>query len=447
MTSFPRMRRAFWLAMIMGLLIIGLGVQVFAVPGNPPLDPTAKFGAAADPQQPHASDHVLVRLIPDTVPDPDFSPIFGRWHRAPVLPGETPQQALYRLAALPEIDKVELDYLIQLAPSEANRAPDRVTDLAWGYEPNDPYFDDQWNFFHVLAPEAWKRGWTGSGVTVAVLDTGVWPGPDLTCRTFVDPVSIISGTVTTGLIAAQDDHGHGTHVTGTIAQCTDNGFRDAGLAYDATIMPVKILNDTGGGAWSDIAAGIDWARTHGADVINMSLSADCGITDYPACSVSIVDDAIDAAVSAGVLIIAAAGNESNDHLGYPANRPDVMGVGAVDMMLDPAPYTNYGSALSIVAPGGDLSQDLNGDGLPDGIEQETRHPGDADWDSWFYEGTSMAAPHVSAAAAMLMAAFPAASAGDIRDALEASAMDRGALGFDNDFGYGVLQIDDAFCQL
>ncbi|HFQ95085.1 MAG TPA: hypothetical protein ENK30_00800, partial [Anaerolineae bacterium] len=431
---------------ILAILFIGLSIQVFADTGSAPPDPTAKFGTAANPDKPHAADHILVRLAPGAAPDADFSPVFGRWHRAPVQPGETAQQALYRLAALPQVEKVELDYIIQLGPAPANKAPDRMRELAWGYEPNDEYFSDQWNFYDVLAPEAWKRGWDGAGVTVAVLDTGVWPGPDLDCRTFVDAVKIISGTVTTGMGAVRDDNGHGTHVTGTIAECTDNGFRDAGLAYNATIMPIKALDQDGWGYWSDIAQGIDWASSHGADILNMSLGAQCD-AGFPDCSVDIINDAIDDATDAGVLIIASAGNDSSNYVEFPANHPDVLAVGAADIMLDPAPYTNYGPDLFITAPGGNVLEDLNSDLLPDGIEQETRLPGDFDWYSWFFDGTSMAAPHVSGAAAMLISAFPDASAADIRDALMNSVMDRGAPGKDDDFGYGFLQIDDAFCQL
>ncbi len=447
MKLFPRLLRALWVAPILVVLLIGIGLQVKAAPGEPPVDPTAKFGNAVNPEIPHVVDHVLVRLVDGVTPWEGMTPVFGRWYRAPVLPGETPWQALYRLGASPDIEKVELDYVVRAIPEPKQASPNRVGAYAWGYEPNDPYFPSQWNFYDVLAPEAWKRGWTGISTTVAVIDTGVNPGPDLACRTFVNPVTIISGTVTTG--SAYDDNGHGTHVIGTIAQCTNNGIRDAGIAFQSKIMPIKVLNSKGEGEWSDIAAGIVSATVQGADVINLSLGSECGVDDYPACSISIVEDAIDDAVAADVVIVAAAGNKSNNRVSYPANHPKVLAVGAVDIMLDPAPYTNYGSALSLMAPGGNLAEDLNNDGLPDGIEQETYIPGDGynDWASYFFEGTSMAAPHVSAAAALLRTAFPNASADDIRDALEASALDRGPSGFDSEFGYGVLQIDDAFCQL
>ncbi len=437
MTSSHRIHRILWIIPILLLLLVGIGVQAtFAAPGDPSADIQAKMGAAVNPEMPHVADHVLARLTPGAAPGADFTPLFGNWYKAPVLAGETPQQALNRLAALPQVEKVELDYIVKLIPDRPQAAPDRISAQAWGYEPNDPYFAEQWNFKDVLAPEAWKRGWTGADVVVAVVDTGVNPGPDLACRTFVDAVTIISDTVTTG--TALDGNGHGTHVTGTIAQCTDNAYGVAGLAYNAKIMPVKILNDQGAGSDSDVAQGIIWAADHGAKVINMSLGGDVS---------SIMDDAITHAADADVLMVAAAGNETNSNISYPASHPDVMGISALDAALNLAPYSNYGPDLSLAAPGGDLNADLNGDGWPDGIEQETRHPGDDDWYIYFYQGTSMAAPHVAGAAAMLRAAYPTATAAQIRTALEASALDRGAPGFDNTYGHGVLQIDDAFCQL
>ena len=447
MKQFPHLHRTAWALLILLLLLAGLGVQAFAAPGNPPVDIQAKMGAAIDAARPHAPDHVLVRLVPDATPEAGFVPVIERWYRAPTLPGETADQAWRRLAASPQIEKVELDYVMQLIPDSQQAAPDRIFAQSWGYEPDDPNFPDQWNFKDVQAPEAWQRGWTGSGVTVAVLDTGVWPGPDLACRSFADPVKIISGTVTTGLAAAQDDDGHGTHVTGAIAECTNNGFRDAGLAYDATIMPVKVLDANGRGFDSDVAQGIEWARTHGAKIINMSLGFDCGEDDYDACSSDVVDQAIDNAVNDGLLLVAAAGDDSNAHIDYPANHPDVMGISAVEMGLKLALYSDHGMAISMAAPGGDLNADLNHDGFLDGIEQETRHPGDSDWNVWLYEGTSIATPHVSAAAAMLWGAYPTATAAEIRTALENSALDIDDPGFDQFYGHGVLQIADAFCQL
>ncbi len=445
MIPFPHFRRALWVVPVFAFLIIGLGMQVLAAPGNPP--PEAKFGPAVDISRPHAGDHILVKLMPEAAAESGWKHVFGLWYRVPLAPGETPQQALYHWASQPQVAKVELDYLIRTVPEPNRPAPDRMSEMAWRYEPNDPYFFDQWNFFHVQAPEAWKRGWSGSGATVAVIDTGVWPGPDLACRTFVNPVRIISGTVTTGMSAVQDDNGHGTHVIGTVAQCTNNHLREAGIAFDANIMPVKVLNGEGVGENADVAAGIISATVTGVDVINLSLGQTCNSDDYQDCGSAIFNDAIEQASNAGVIIVAAAGNETSAYVSYPANHPDVIAVGATDMMLDPAPYTNYGVNLSLMAPGGDLSQDLNDDGYPDGIEQETRLPEDTDWHSYFFEGTSMASPHVAAAAALLRAAFPDATAAQIRAALENSALDRGPAGFDTDFGHGILQIDDAFCQL
>jgi len=394
MISQSLIHRSRWVLPILLLLLVGLSVQVIAAPG----DPQAKMGAATNSEHAHARSHVLVRLAPEAAPDASFTPIFGRWYKAPVLSGETPAQALHRLAERRQVEKVELDYIIKLSPLRPQAAPDPIHTQAWGYEPNDTFFSEQWNFYDVLAPEAWQHGWTGSGATVAVIDTGVNPGPDLACRTFVDDFNAITDIAGPG--SALDDEGHGTHVTGTIAQCTDNAYGASGLAYNTAIMPIKVLDSSGSGSDADVAQGIDWARTHGADVINMSLG------DCPTCSATIVDDAITAAANADVLLVAAAGNDAHNLVDYPANHPDVMAVSALDANLNLTGYSNYGASLSLSAPGGDITQDLNHDGWPDGILQETRHPGDDDWYFWYYEGTSMASPHVAAAPAMLRAAYP-----------------------------------------
>jgi hypothetical protein len=132
-------------------------------------------------------------------------------------------------------------------------------------------------------------------------------------------------------------------------------------------------------------------------------------------------------------------------VGTPANHPDAVAVAAVDYNLNRAPYSNRGSALSVSAPGGDLTRDANHDGYADGVLQQTFDNGN--WGYYFFEGTSMASPHVAGAAALLRALFPQASRQQIQAALETTALDRGAPGFDTDYGYGVIQIADAINAL
>lgn len=392
-------------------------------------------GGAARVEVPHSHDHVLVKLKPgvsaEKVVGPGTEEILGRWQRVPLPPGHSPIEMVLALADRPGVEIAELDYTIQVEPSPAPVALGGAQATA-----TDPFASYQWHFPPVQVAEAWEMT-TGAGVVVAIVDSGITQGgEDLDCHTFVHPFNAITNTAS--LAAAVDDHGHGTHIAGTVAQCTNNGVGVAGIAFDAKLMPVKVLDGAGWGDISSIALGIDWATEHGADVINLSLGCD-------GCTSSIIDDAIAAAVDAGVVLVAAAGNSDLDQVAYPANHPEVIGVGAVDLNLVRAHYSNRGQTLDLVAPGGDNSQDANGDGYPDGVLQETFQ--DDVFGYYFWSGTSMATPHVSAAVALLRSLVPVAPPDAIREALTATAADLGSAGFDTSYGHGLLQIRDAIDYL
>lgn len=297
----------------------------------------------------------------------------------------------------------------------------------------DPLSSYQWNFDKVQAQSAWQTS-TGSGVTVAVLDTGLKRG---------GPDGI--GCVSTGIDIVNSDtnpsdgNGHGTHVSGTVAQATDNGVGVAGLAYGACVMPVKVLSDSGSGSFADIAEGIYWAVDHGARVINMSLgvSARYSITNDP-----VMDPALDYAEAKGVTVVAAAGNDGfRKNVSYPAIYPTTIAVGATDDRNQRVSYSNQGTGLDLMAPGGDTNRDDNGDGYPDGVLQETYYNGA--WGYYFFQGTSMATPHVTAAVAILLQQDSQLTPADIRDRLETTALDLGSSGYDSSYGYGLIQIADA----
>ncbi len=444
------MRKTLFTTIFILLLLAMASQGVFAESASPWAQPAnpEKLGAASNPEMMHSPGHVLVRYRAEAVKNQRVHAkaelIFGYWYRAPVLSGETAVQAMNRWTANPNVDLVELDYINSLTPEPRVESVEAIRAAATNLTPNDVYYPDQWNFPPIQAPAAWDMT-SGAGVTVAVVDSGISKGgEDLDCRTFVHDYNALTNTSGPGV--AEDDDGHGTHVAGTIAQCTNNALGVAGLAFNANLMPVKVLDATGSGPWSDIAEGIDWAATHGADVINLSLGMDCGTDTWPDCSVSIVNDAIAAAASVDAVIVAASGNSDEAVVGFPANHPDVIGVGAVDANLDVTDYSNYGDAISLSAPGGDVYADEDNDGWPDGVLQETfveGSPGVPIWNYWYFEGTSMAAPHVSGAAAMLRALYPAASRQTIQTALEQTALDRGAVGFDPLYGHGVVQIYDA----
>ena len=246
-----------------------------------------------------------------------------------------------------------------------------------------------------------------SGITIAVLDTGIAyesytdalgsyvQAPSLSQSAFVAPWDFVSDDA-----HPNDDHQHGTHIASLIASVGSV----EGIAPRATLMPLKVLDSSNSGAEDDLIAAIYHATDSGADIINMSLSF------HPNYQPSLaLQDALTYAVEAGVVMVAAAGNSGLQTVTWPAAHPHVIAVGALTdgqtSLPRPADYSNRSARVEISAPGGDLSADIDGDGVPDGIIAETISPDDpTELGLWAYAGSSQAAALVSGAAAYLLAA-------------------------------------------
>jgi serine protease len=272
----------------------------------------------------------------------------------------------------------------------------------------------------IGATRAWDFA-TGRGVTVAVVDTGIacethgpfTKGTDLASTTCVPGWSFVSGNE-----HANDDQGHGTHVAGTIAQSTNNGLGAVGVAFHASLMPVKVLNESGWGSTTDVADGIRWAADHGAHVINLSLGG-------PRNS-RVLQSAIDHAIARGVVVVAAAGN-TGGRVQYPGASDGVIGVSATGPDDKLARFSSRGEGVDVAAPGVNVVQQTV---CNRGRDKCERFPG--------YSGTSMAAPHVAGAAALVVSlgvTDPVAVEGAIRSS--ARVVDGSESG-QKLFGAGIL---------
>ena len=291
--------------------------------------------------------------------------------------------------------------------------------------PNDPLYEKQWHMKNVGAETAWGYS-SGRGVTVAVIDTGV------ACDNYshFHKVSDLEGT---NCVAGynfvdnndhpNDDHGHGTHVAGTIAQTIHNGIGGVGLAFGVNIMPVKVLSAHGGGTSAGVAAGIKWAADNGAEVINMSLGS-------PVAS-GVISRAVKYAHNNGVVVVAAAGNDGGP-VGYPGACDGVIGVSATDSSDNIARFSSRGKQIDLGAPGVDVTQNT--------ICDEGRNNCE-DFPAW--SGTSMASPHVAGAAALLVGQG-INDPDTVEQILKETSLEKGS---PNEYGAGILRADDAVASV
>jgi subtilisin len=300
----------------------------------------------------------------------------------PVVAARLPIKAAQALTANPAIDYVEEDGEVQAIGQS----------IPWGIS-------------HVKSRDVQEMGFKGKGIKVGIIDTGIdYKHEDLQVHggaTFVD-----------GTTDYLDDNGHGTHVAGTVA-ALNNDLGVLGTAPQAELYAIKVLDQNGGGSYSDVIAGIEWAITANMNIVNMSFGGNSGSRT--------LQKAVDNAYKAGILLVAAAGNNGFDRKGtitYPAKYDSVIAVGAVNQMNERANFSSVGRELELMAPGVGVASTVLGGYAT-------------------YSGTSMAAPHVAGVAAQLWEAKPELNNTQIRNVLNSSAI---YLGESFYYGNGLIDV-------
>jgi len=393
-----------------------------------------------------------------------------------------------QLSEQPEVAFAEPNYLARIEPRLPERKRTTSPGLAIAESPNDAdYSSYQWNFAMLDMSGAWAIQPGGTpDITVAVLDTGitttagsrafrVWTGTGF--EDVVMPFSVNPDLPAQRLVGARDFafleptgpvldmDGHGSHVSGTIGEHTNNMVLLAGMAYNARIMPIKVClgyweimiaraqasipgfapGNAGGCLYSDMADGIYYAADHGAGVMNISIGG-------PGASTAL-RDALTYAVSKGMFVSISMGNDflTGNAVSFPARYGQdiegVMAVGAVGKTADKAYYSSTGPHCEIAAPGGDGT--LGGEPDFGFVWQSTLNAFDQfpsvirprfdRYEKVGYQGTSMAAPHVAGLAALIASQSPGISAANIERIIRGTARDLGAPGKDDYFGYGLIQ--------
>jgi len=306
----------------------------------------------------------------------------------------------------------------------ASVVPDAIGSVAdWPADapPDDQYYGSyQGDFPLIGVPAAWQRTTGSHSVIVALLDTGVQrTHPDLAAIPWVSP-----RTTRTDTTNVSDSYGHGTHVAGTIAAQANNTIGVAGEAPGIEIMPVKVMDNNGQGYWSDFLEGVDWARTHGASIVNLSLGG-----TLTASQAAAFQPTFDAAYNAGVVVVAAAGNNNRNEAFYPASFNHVISVAATTNSDTKASFSNYGPNVDLSAPG---------------LNILSTYPGST---YKLMSGTSMATPHVVGLAALIRSYHPKYTVDEVEEAMELNAIDLGTPGRDDIFGYGRIQADQALAWI
>lgn len=353
----------------------------------------------------HAPDHILVRFKPGTPAETirsvnagnrsqqtDILPAIGV-RVMTVAPGKTASEMVDLYANNPNVDFAELDIVAKLVTT-----------------PNDPFYSyDATPFGRINAPSGWDISTGSSAVRLAVLDTGIdFTHPEFAGRTVTGYDFVNNDT------DPSDDHGHGTLAAGIAAATGNNGVGVAGVDWRSVIMPVKVLDASGSGFTSVIAKGITYAADNGARVLSMSFGGGASST---------MQAAIDYAAGKDCVLVAAAGNDGAQIDRYPASYPNVISVGALQGDTI-ASFSNWGSALDVVAPGVAIYAPQKGGGYT------------------YFSGTSAATPFVAGLASLVLSVANQ-SAVVVSNEITSTATDLGAGGWDAYYGWGRINIDAA----
>jgi|CXWL01.1.fsa_nt_gi serine protease len=398
--------------------------------------PGYQTGELADDARFHVSNRIVVDFADGTT-KAQFDEYEKNWGVDLELADE--EEGVDSAITVSQADVEDVDTLLAQIRSRADvvEVAEPLMRFEKSYVPNDPQYEKQWNLKMIEMPKAWEET-KGKGVIVAVLDTGIAyenhddfrQVPDLKGVKFAEGYDFVENDR-----HPNDDHGHGTHVAGTIAQATNNKEGVAGVAFEATLMPVKVLDHFGSGNSAAISDAVRWAADHGAKVINMSLGGG-GRS-------AVFENAVAYARKKGVVVVCAAGNTGRGQVEFPGAYPASVSVAAVGPSGTKAPYSSFGKELDIAAPGGDKTQ-----GDEAGILQNTIDPQDPAKSVYAaFQGTSMAAPHVAAVAALLFA-NGAKNPDQVEAALFKSARARaGQSGWNEQYGHGVVSAMGALTAL
>ena len=289
------------------------------------------------------------------------------------------------------------------------------------FTPNDPRFDDQWGLTKARFPGAWNDA-QGAGAKIAIVDSGIDSNhPDIgnivAQNDFVESDAV-----------ADDDNGHGTHVAGIAGALTNNEQGVAGGCHGCGLLIAKVINANGDATDTNVVAGINWSVSQGADVVNISLGGPAEST--------VLKAAVDNASAGGVVVVAAAGNKGTTKKQYPAAYSAVIAVSATNDKDKLATFSSHGNWVDLSAPGTRILSTVPTNGC-----NVCLRPAGTNYESW--SGTSMSAPFVSALAGLLASRDPGLSADQIRQRMEATAMDLGPAGEDPYFGYGRINANSA----